>query len=90
MCLPVLIKKQMDAVIEAGGIASGNEQVLAKNRLVVVYPKDDPDGAEPRPCRPRFTWESREIWAEIVSEAGARKAGKGKLLPGSTYCQSWH
>ena len=37
-------KKQMDVVIEAGGIVSGTEQTFAKNRLVVIFPKDNPAG----------------------------------------------
>jgi molybdate transport system substrate-binding protein len=36
--------KQMDAVIEAGGISSGTQQTFAKNRLVVIFPKDNPAG----------------------------------------------
>ena len=37
-------KKQMDVVIEAGGISSGTVQNFVKNRLVVIYPKDNPAG----------------------------------------------
>jgi molybdate transport system substrate-binding protein len=37
-------KKQVDAVIEAGGIISGTQQTFAKNRLVVIFPKDNPAG----------------------------------------------
>ena len=37
-------KKQMDVVIEAGGIVSGTQQTFAKNRLVVIFPKDNPAG----------------------------------------------
>jgi molybdate transport system substrate-binding protein len=37
-------KKQMDAVIEAGGIISGTQQTFAKNRLVVIFPQDNPAG----------------------------------------------
>ncbi len=37
-------KKQMEVVIEAGGIVSGTEQTFAKNRLVVIFPKDNPAG----------------------------------------------
>ena len=35
-------KKQMDAVIEVRGIISGTQQTFAKNRLVVIYPQDNP------------------------------------------------
>jgi len=35
-------KKQMDAVIEARGIISGTQQTFAQNRLVVIYPQDNP------------------------------------------------
>jgi molybdate transport system substrate-binding protein len=44
MCLPALNKKQMDVVIEAGGIVSGTQQTFAKNRLVVIFPNDYPAG----------------------------------------------
>ena len=37
-------KKQMDVVIEAGGIITGTQQTFAKNRLVVIFPKDNPAG----------------------------------------------
>jgi molybdate transport system substrate-binding protein len=37
-------KKQMDVVIEAGGIVSGTQQTFAKNRLVVIFPNDNPAG----------------------------------------------
>ena len=37
-------KKQMNAVIEAGGVVSGTQQTFAKNRLVVIFPKDNPAG----------------------------------------------
>jgi molybdate transport system substrate-binding protein len=37
-------KKQMDVVIEAGGVVSGIQQPFAENRLVVIYPKDNPAG----------------------------------------------
>ena len=37
-------KRQMDVVIEAGGIVSGTQQTFAKNRLVVISPKDNPAG----------------------------------------------
>lgn len=39
-------KKQMDAVIEAGGVISGTQQIFAKNRLVVILPKDNPAGVK--------------------------------------------
>jgi molybdate transport system substrate-binding protein len=35
-------KKQLDVVIKAGEIISGTERTFARNRLVVVYPKDNP------------------------------------------------
>jgi len=35
-------KKQMDVVITAGEIISGAEHTFVRNRLVVVYPKDNP------------------------------------------------
>ena len=37
-------KTQMEKVIEAGGIISGTQQVFANNRLVVIYPQDNPGG----------------------------------------------
>lgn len=36
--------KQMDVVIQAGEVVSGTERTFARNRLVVVYPKDNPGG----------------------------------------------
>jgi molybdate transport system substrate-binding protein len=35
-------KKQMGVVIEAGRVISGTQQTFAKNRLVVIFPKDNP------------------------------------------------
>ena len=35
-------KKQLDVVIKAGEIISGTERTFVRNRLVVVYPKDNP------------------------------------------------
>src|SRR5215217_5582543 len=35
-------KKQLDVVIKAGEIISGTERTFARNRLVLVYPKDNP------------------------------------------------
>jgi molybdate transport system substrate-binding protein len=35
-------QKQMDVVITAGEIMSGAERTFARNRLVVVYPRDNP------------------------------------------------
>jgi molybdate transport system substrate-binding protein len=35
-------KKQLDVVITGGEIISGAERTFARNRLVVVYPKDNP------------------------------------------------
>ncbi len=37
-------KTQMKAVIDAGGIVSGTQQTFTKNRLVVIYPQDNPAG----------------------------------------------
>jgi molybdate transport system substrate-binding protein len=37
-------KTQMKAVIDAGGIVSGTQQSFTKNRLVVIYPQDNPAG----------------------------------------------
>lgn len=34
--------KQMDVVIKAGDIISGTQKTFVRNRLVVVYPKDNP------------------------------------------------
>ncbi|HEU5090054.1 MAG TPA: molybdate ABC transporter substrate-binding protein, partial [Roseiflexaceae bacterium] len=34
--------RQMDAVIQAGDIISGTQRVFARNRLVVVFPADNP------------------------------------------------
>jgi len=36
--------KQMDVVIDAGNIVKGTETIFARNRLVVVFPKDNPEG----------------------------------------------
>lgn len=35
-------QRQMDVVIDAGRVARGAEQIFARNRLVVIYPKDNP------------------------------------------------
>jgi len=35
-------KKQMDVAIESGRIVSGTAQTFVRNRLVVIYPKDNP------------------------------------------------
>lgn len=35
-------KKQLDIVIKSGEIISGTERTFVRNRLVVVYPKDNP------------------------------------------------
>lgn len=35
-------KKQMDVVIKAGDIISGTERTFVRNRLVVVYPQENP------------------------------------------------
>jgi molybdate transport system substrate-binding protein len=35
-------KTQMDVVIEAGGIVTGTQQTFVRNRLVVIYPQDNP------------------------------------------------
>ncbi|MDQ2996498.1 MAG: molybdate ABC transporter substrate-binding protein, partial [Chloroflexota bacterium] len=35
-------EKQLDIVIKAGEIISGTERTFVRNRLVVVYPKDNP------------------------------------------------
>jgi len=37
-------KKQMDVTIEAGRVVSGTQKTFVRNRLVVVYPKDNPAG----------------------------------------------
>lgn len=34
--------KQMDVVIEAGGVGAGSQQTFASNSLVVVFPQDNP------------------------------------------------
>ncbi len=34
--------KQMDVVVEAGQVISGTQQAFVRNRLVVIYPKDNP------------------------------------------------
>jgi molybdate transport system substrate-binding protein len=34
--------KQMDVVIKAGEVISGTQRAFARNRLVVIYPKDNP------------------------------------------------
>lgn len=33
---------QMDATVSAGRVAAGDVQIFARNRLVVIYPKDNP------------------------------------------------
>ncbi|MGH2592707.1 MAG: molybdate ABC transporter substrate-binding protein [Anaerolineae bacterium] len=35
-------KNQMDVAIESGRIVSGTQQTFVRNRLVVIYPKDNP------------------------------------------------
>jgi len=37
-------KKQMDALVEEGAVKVGQEQVFAHNRLVVIFPKENPAG----------------------------------------------
>lgn len=37
-------QKQMDAVIQAGGIEKDTQQTFARNRLAVIYPQDNPGG----------------------------------------------
>ncbi|MBI3941587.1 MAG: molybdate ABC transporter substrate-binding protein [Chloroflexi bacterium] len=37
-------KTQMDAAIKAGRVVSGTKRTFARNRLVVIYPKDNPAG----------------------------------------------
>ncbi|MFN8457629.1 MAG: molybdate ABC transporter substrate-binding protein [Anaerolineae bacterium] len=37
-------KKQMDVAIEAGRVISGTQKTFVRNRLVVIYPKDNPAG----------------------------------------------
>jgi molybdate transport system substrate-binding protein len=37
-------KKQMDVAIEAGNVVSGTQQTFAKNRLLVIFPKENPAG----------------------------------------------
>jgi molybdate transport system substrate-binding protein len=37
-------QKQMDVVIQAGGIVAGSQQTFIRNRLVVIYPQDNPAG----------------------------------------------
>ena len=37
-------KKQMDVVVEAGNITAGTQQTFVENRLVVIYPQDNPAG----------------------------------------------
>lgn len=37
---------QMNVVIEAGGVVSGTQQTFVKNRLVVIYPSENPGGVE--------------------------------------------
>jgi molybdate transport system substrate-binding protein len=38
--------KQMGVVIQAGDVVSGTERTFARNRLVVVFPKDNPGGVK--------------------------------------------
>jgi len=37
-------QKQMDVVIEAGSVVSRTQQTFARNRLVIIYPQDNPAG----------------------------------------------
>jgi len=37
-------KPQMDVVIEARGVAAGTQQTFVQNRLVVIFPQDNPAG----------------------------------------------
>lgn len=37
-------KKQMEVTIQAGRVISGTQKTFARNRLVVIYPKDNPAG----------------------------------------------
>lgn len=37
-------KKQMEVTIEAGRVVSGTQKTFVRNRLVVIYPKDNPAG----------------------------------------------
>jgi molybdate transport system substrate-binding protein len=37
-------KKQMNVLIETGTVISGTQQTFARNRLVVIYPQDNPAG----------------------------------------------
>jgi molybdate transport system substrate-binding protein len=37
-------KKQMEAVVAAGEVVSGTQQTFAQNRLVIIYPQDNPAG----------------------------------------------
>jgi molybdate transport system substrate-binding protein len=36
--------KQMEAVVAAGEVVSGTQQTFAQNRLVIIYPQDNPAG----------------------------------------------
>ncbi len=36
--------KQMDAVVESGRVKDGTSRVLARNRLLAIYPEDNPAG----------------------------------------------
>jgi molybdate transport system substrate-binding protein len=38
--------KQMDAAVQSGSVLTDSPQVFAHNRLVVVFPKDNPGGLE--------------------------------------------
>jgi molybdate transport system substrate-binding protein len=35
-------RQQMDTIIESGAVISGTQQSIAKNRLVVIFPKENP------------------------------------------------
>lgn len=39
-------KKEMDAAIKASLVVSGTQQTFARNRLIVIYPKDSPGSVE--------------------------------------------
>lgn len=37
-------QRQMDVVIQSGEVVGGTERIFARNRLVVIYPSDNPGG----------------------------------------------
>ncbi len=60
--------KQMTAVVDAGRVDKDAPQVFVKNRLVVIYPKDNPPASRPESlANPASSW----TWATNPSRLGS-------------------